>query len=299
MNSEIAVLCSDIHLSHTPPAARSAEPDWYAAMQRSLDEVARLAKRYECPIICAGDVFDRWNSPPELINWAADHMPKMYAIPGQHDLPEHAYEQIKRSAYWSLVEMGVIENCAGVTKISPALTINALPWGWELQPCERKFEGVSLAVVHKYVWKPNYGYLGSPDDARIEGVRRQLKGYDALMFGDNHKGFLAGSSVLNCGCLIRRKQAERRYKPCVGLLMDDGSIYRQYLDCSADKWLTVVEEKEEQNHPELEKFLERLGTVATDLVDFRGAILRLMDDNRVSGGARQILLEALGEGDMK
>lgn len=95
----IAVLCSDIHLCHTCPPARSNEPNWYDAMARTLDELAGIASHYYVPILCAGDVFDRWNSPPELINFAIKHLPPMHCIPGQHDLPNHSLEDIRRSAY--------------------------------------------------------------------------------------------------------------------------------------------------------------------------------------------------------
>ena len=32
----LAILCSDLHLQMKPPVARSAEPDWFAAMRRPL-----------------------------------------------------------------------------------------------------------------------------------------------------------------------------------------------------------------------------------------------------------------------
>ena len=54
-------------------------------MQRSLEQIRDLQKEFDCPVICAGDIFDKWNSPPELINFAYDNLPEIYAIPGQHD----------------------------------------------------------------------------------------------------------------------------------------------------------------------------------------------------------------------
>ena len=107
----VAIACADIHLQHTAPICRSGEPDWYAAMARPLEELRGLQENYDCPILCAGDVFNHWNNcPPELINWAIKHLPKMYAIPGQHDLPQHRLDDVRKSAYWTMVEAGVIEN---------------------------------------------------------------------------------------------------------------------------------------------------------------------------------------------
>ena len=44
-----------------------------------------------------------------LISFAIRELPSCYAIPGQHDLPNHSYTDIQRSAYWVLVEAGIIK----------------------------------------------------------------------------------------------------------------------------------------------------------------------------------------------
>ena len=71
----IAILCADVHLSLNPPVWRSNEPDWFAAMKRPLDEIKELQKKnHDCPVFCAGDIFHKWDSPAELINWAIDNL---------------------------------------------------------------------------------------------------------------------------------------------------------------------------------------------------------------------------------
>ena len=52
-----AILVADIHLSHSPPVARSAEENWYEAMARPLNQLRNLAEKWRAPVICAGDVF--------------------------------------------------------------------------------------------------------------------------------------------------------------------------------------------------------------------------------------------------
>ena len=99
----IAIFAADLHLSLKAPIWRSTEQDWFEAMLRPLVELRTLATLHNCPIVYAGDIFDKWNSPPELINFAIEHLPKGHAIPGQHDLPLHNYEDIRKSAYWTLV----------------------------------------------------------------------------------------------------------------------------------------------------------------------------------------------------
>ena len=60
----IAILCSDVHLSDKPPVARSTEPNWMKAQEHVLVQVNDLAKTYSCPVVCAGDIFDKWDSSP-------------------------------------------------------------------------------------------------------------------------------------------------------------------------------------------------------------------------------------------
>jgi hypothetical protein len=60
----VAIVCSDIHLKHKPPLCRWGEDDWYEAMQRPLLQLQHLADKYDAPILYAGDIFDRWNPPP-------------------------------------------------------------------------------------------------------------------------------------------------------------------------------------------------------------------------------------------
>src|SRR5688572_18895632 len=95
----IAILCADLHLTLRPPLCR-ADKNWmltqrdYLLQIRKLQEPAHLKNHLEAtakiPVICAGDIFDRWNPPPELVNFALRFLPNgMICVPGQHDLPNH------------------------------------------------------------------------------------------------------------------------------------------------------------------------------------------------------------------
>jgi hypothetical protein len=129
----IAVLCSDIHLSLKQPPCRA--DDWLSVQKGYLVQLKSLACAAKelwlgnrnttgrpIPILCAGDIFDKWNSPPELIRFALEHLPDgMICVPGQHDLPNHSFEEIHRSAYGVLREAGKIR-CAA-TQPAPTLIL--------------------------------------------------------------------------------------------------------------------------------------------------------------------------------
>lgn len=304
MSKVIAIFCADLHLSHTPPVARSAEPDWYAAMARPLKELRELAERYGCPVICAGDVFDRWNSPPELINFAMGELPEMYAIPGQHDLPHHNYDDIKRSAYWTLVIAGVVKEIDPIfrTAIPGGAILYGFPWGKEVEGLDEQLlkecpiDVLRVAVIHAYCWLGKSGYPNSPKGSHLSRYGARLKGYDVAVFGDNHQGFVADYEcmVFNCGCLIPRRQDEREYKPAVGLLLDDGSVQRHELDTSQDKWLDVEDDPVGTGSVEgLDEFLDTLNELDVHCLDFREAVVRYLDENKPGKGTEKVLLEAM------
>ena len=297
MSHIIAILCSDLHLSHTAPVARSLEPSWYDAMARALGELNDLTEDHHAPVICAGDIFDRWNSPPELINFAIKHLPNMYAVPGQHDLPHHRLEDVKRSAYWTLVEAGVVVHLDKVGDGGGELMLYPFPWGKEIKPCVREAGSkiIHIAVAHQYVWEGQSKYDGAPKEANLSRFEKQLEGYDVAVFGDNHKGFMASTpncTVFNCGTFLRRKADEIGYKPQVGLLYDDGMVKPHYLDTSQDK-IESIEKTTANDELDITAFMAELNELGGDVLDFETAIERYVEKNGVTKPIREIIQRVL------
>lgn len=218
-------------------------------MAEYLGQLSDLQKANKgCPILCAGDVFDRWNSPPELINFAIKHLPAMYAVPGQHDLPLHSYADIRKSAYWTLVEAGKITNLK--PHVVRPMTHNqfwvvGFPWGHELKGVSDLTDYAAKAVtkvalVHSYCWIEGKNFPGAPENKTAREQMARLKGFDIGVFGDNHKGFFVdmpdGRTAWNCGGFMRRKSDELDYAPAVGLLYPGKVTKRHLLDTSKDKF---------------------------------------------------------------
>jgi len=303
MSDVRAILVADVHLQAKPPVARSAEPDWFAAMARPLAELGGLAEKHSCPIFYAGDIFDRWDARPEIVNFALKYLPDGYAIPGQHDLPYHDYQEIKRSAYWTLVKAKKLINIPPVATCQdwPDLIIYGFPWGSQPRPAKPIKGILQLAIVHGFIWQQGTGYPGASVEAKVGAYRERLQGYDAAAFGDNHKGFLAnvgGVAVFNCGGLMRRHTDERDYQPGVGLLHADGSITRHYLDITEDRFIEATEAEEVVEQVlDMSAFVTGLRELgADDALDFLLAVERFLEGNEVSDRAQEIILAACGEG---
>ncbi len=295
----IALLCSDLHLSHNPPLARAEEPNWLQAQKRVLDQIRSIQKENDyCPILFAGDLYDKWdaNGKPELINFALEHLPEnMTCVAGQHDLPLHCLADIEKSAYWTLVQTSKISHTPRAV-FTDFITYN-FSWGEKLfaPTIEKRQDGLRVGVIHEYTW---YG-TNKHTEATSEQFANHEKyeGFDVVVIGDNHIPWDVrfgdpAVSVFNCGSLQRTKSDQIGHHPRVGLLMEDGSIKSRELDTSQDI-ITKVEKEEEIELEGVQKFLQEIQQLQGASLDFAESLKRFMDMAKTSAVVRRHITQAL------
>lgn len=315
----IAVLCSDLHLSLKQPACRA--DDWMEVQRNYLVQVKSLACTVKelwmgnrsttgrpVPVLCAGDIFDKWNVAPELIRFALEHLPDgMICVPGQHDLPNHSFQEIHRSAYGCLREAGKIR-CAATHRRREVPSrsqiwmgewaVYGFEWGEPVGPPVGSGDCPALALCHQYVWTVEASYPGAPEASHLSQFMRPLKPYKVAVFGDNHKGFLkklkTGTTVLNCGGFIRRKSDELNYQPCVGILHADGSVKLRKLDTSKDQFRTP-EEMASAVEVDMTGFVEELSRLGEHGLDFRESVRQAADSMDLPGPVKEKVLKCLAE----
>lgn len=272
-----------------------------------LRQVRDLMAEHRCPLIVAGDIFDDgWRPgrcPPALINFALEHLPPCLAVPGQHDLPHHRYEDVSRSAYWTLCRAGlVIDLPPGQPREIPTVTplrLHGFPWGAEVLPIHAHDLLIEVAVIHAYAWTPKTGYPDAPPAGRVSSWLERLQGFDFAHFGDNHRQFLRrpkepGSPwIWNPGTFVRRKADEADHCPAVGLLRASG-IERHHLDISQDRTLTA---SPGDHCPavgiDAGELLEELLALGEQSLDFAAALRRAADT--ADPAVRDVLLRTLEE----
>lgn len=292
----IAVLVSDLHLTLKQPACR-ADKDWRAVQIAYLSQLEAIAD--ECPIICAGDIFDRWNASPELINFALEYLPDgMICVPGQHDLPNHSIGEMGRSGY------GVLKWAGKIIDISDRCwntrAIFALGAGWNQTvkswvSYTMHQAALKVAVIHRYCWIKGSSYPGAPETSNASSFKKELEGYNVAIFGDNHQKFITkvgNCTVVNCGGFIRRKSDEIDYRPAVGVLHSDGSVKPKLLDTSIDRFHSHVK-KRESTPFDMRHLIEEMKRLGEEGINFREAVLHHLDANEIDKATRQIILKAM------
>ena len=298
MKKVLAIFVSDLHLSHTPPIWRSCEEDWYVVQERALKELREIKNANSCPIFCAGDVFDKWNSPPELINFALQHLPPMYAIPGQHDLPNHNLKEIHKSAYWTLVKAGKIMHLGGDAGVNMRqFTVHGFAFGRKIKKRKTSTKN-HIALIHQYNWVPKASYEKAPKKQRVTRKRKEFEGYDIVVCGDNHIPFekMLGKTLFwNCGGFIRRHSDEIKHRPRVGLLMKDGTMKNHKLKSyRSDKHISVDPKSNKEADMDLTELGNELLKLNDSRFDFTVAVNRYMQKYNVRREVMEIIMKSIG-----
>lgn len=304
MKYPVLLSVSDMHLSHSPPPCRAKEENWYEAMKRHLIALKKLQRslKGDVPIAVAGDIFDKWNPPHELVNFALANLPHIYAVPGQHDLPHHSYSDIKRSAYWTLVEAGKICNLEPNKPVGfGEIALHGFPWGTEI--CNRKSGSPlckHIAIVHAYVFtNSGNSYPDAPVEQKANRVRRKLKGFDLAIFGDNHKGFISYSNsnpnepkIVNNGSFMRTRSDQEDYVCKASVVYSDGSVDWIPLEC--EEVFNKVESRTKETH-DFSELINGLSGLSEVSSDFKLELQRELNRRECSPKVRKIVWQAVGE----
>lgn len=299
----VAVACSDIHLSLRKPPCRAEEKSWLGSMAYGMLQISELCQLHQVPLLIAGDIFDKWNMPAELINWALELFPPhTYAIPGNHDLPMHQADLIHRSAYYTLVQANAIKQLSYTAPLviegEPDVYVYAVPFEGEI-PEHNSNKGLHICVIHQYLWVPGCAYNGATQDTRLSKWARHFGEFDVVIVGDNHVAFdrtlKRGTHVINCGTVFRRKTTEIPYAPRVGIIYSNGEVGEHRLDCSLDKISKALPLStwSDEDETDMEDVMEALSGIEKTSANFRDAVLQAVRIRKATKLVKRLLLEAM------
>lgn len=313
----IAIVCSDIHLSHVPPISRSVEKDWYEVQRRYLREIRDLCE--DLPLFIAGDLFHTPDPPPSLINLAIENLTDktdVYTVAGQHDLFHHNANNFGETAYGTLVLS------AQITHVHPdgmllagfgrPVVLYGLSWEQELPDTltTEDFPGsgvivqpLQILIAHKFCYGPGDPPFPGVDPNQTAWDYAEelgMYGFHVAFLGDHHQDFIYSArddlpTIVNCGGVQLRNITEKDRQPKVYELWDDGTVKPILLQsCKEDLWLeeSQMGDKATAETPE---FIQALKEIYTDeLVTFEGAVLNYIRRKRPPERLRILLLKGIG-----
>jgi len=293
MSEVLAILISDMHIRLDAPECRT--DDYVASQTSKLAFLSHMGKETNAPIIHAGDLFDYWNVTPNVISYMLEHLPEMWSVPGQHDLPYHRMDNLKDSAFHTLEKAGRIHLLDGESVLdivnfptSPRIQISAFPFGRELHPSKGKISRVShhLAVAHHLTYVKN-PFPGAKD-GNVREVMKKLDGYDLILTGDNHQQFTFGN-IVNPGSMMRMTAKQIDHKPAMYLWYGGAKTKRVEFPISKGDVSREHVDSKDANQERLVHFVESVGDFEEDGIDFEVLL------KKTAGKQRRGVLQAVSD----
>ena len=297
-----AIQCSDLHLCLDTPTCRT--DDFLSAQTDKLKFLRGLQEKYDCPILCSGDVFHHWKPSPELISYALENLPDgIIAIPGQHDLEAHNLSNIKRSGIYALAAAGKIQLLVKGDVVSVNLCrVKGFPWGRELMgiPPSRN-NNPSVALIHKLVYQGKPPFPGAEKCGGTgKAILKQMAGFDLVISGDNHQAFTEtyGDQILvNPGSFMRNTASQADHKPSVFLwYAETNEVERVFLPINKNVVSREHIEVKEEHDERIEAFVSSLrkNDVVEVGISYEEMMKRYIAENNISKPVEILIYEAMG-----
>jgi DNA repair exonuclease SbcCD nuclease subunit len=294
-----AILCSDIHLREQTENPTCRTDDWWAAQWKKIDFISDLQKRYDCPVIHAGDLFDHWKPSPHLLSNAIANLPEQFfTIYGQHDLPQHNLELAYKSGINTLAE-------AGKLTIMTECHFGQFPEVGSIQHIKESTKPVYNLDSYKkiLVWH-TFNFQGKPPwpgckSLPASKLLKKYPEYALIVTGDNHQSFVEeydGRICVNPGSMMRMTADQQDFRPSVYLwYTETNTVERIYLPIEPGVISREHIDRKQERDNRLEAFVSRLNTEWEADVSFEENVNRMMEENHTADSICEIVNKAVFE----
>jgi predicted phosphodiesterase len=258
------------------------------------------------PIIAAGDIWDRWTQPPAVINFIIDNCPRMYAIPGQHDLASHAYENRERGAYGTLVRAGTLIDLLPDEwhQIGDRVYVQGFPWGSNTADAatDPRPGVIAIAAVHQYVHNGDHTCHRQATEEQSAANLKGLRGFHVCHFGDNHIPFEFRTRdnrlVVNTGGFYRRVADQQSHQPGAVVLYRDGNrvTYKRFTYDTAEEAFSrdhIVPVSYAEADAGVDQFIEAITDNDDATIDFRQYVKLYAQQEHVSPTVCDLLMKSV------
>ena len=207
------IFCSDLHIGHGNPICRQQTDEGFTADTKAkFKALIDYTIEHQEQLCVAGDFFHKPVVGIEYLNFVCKELARLHSetgkipivIAGQHDMPYHSLEEFHRSSIGVLAATGLID-----LKMEGSFGNGA-------------YEGDGFVMIHKCVWQGEEPYPGAPPSGNVQHLVRDYPN-TLIVAGDNHDPFIAelkGSTVLNCGAMLRTTVRQMDDIPCFYHVID-------------------------------------------------------------------------------
>lgn len=280
------ILSADWHLRKDSPVC------WMSDFQKeqwdTLDFIADLQKECDCPIIVAGDLFEKWFNSNDFLTIVMQHIPNnLYVIYGQHDLPQHSIDLSYKSSIDTLREAGKLKILKGCH------------FGQEPKEASLFFPNrnpdINVLVWHHmtYIKPPFPGASGGQADT----ILRKYPQFDLIVTGDNHQQFstsVDGRLLVNPGSLTRQTADQIDFQPRVALwYAEDNTIEWVNIPIQQNAITREHLEVKEQRNERIDAFISKLDGDWVAGMSFEENLKAFFEKNNTRDSVKQIIYTSI------
>lgn len=308
-----AILTADWHLRADTPICRT--DDFTQAMFRKVEFIINLGRQHGCPILIAGDVGHKPRWPHWLESWFTtkaqlrykelQEVQGIFAVAGQHDLPNHRITKIGNSGLGVLMSSDTIKLISGKDQYQYLTTFSGkvraylcgFSYGQKIE-CPEIKNDPTIALVHMMVIGDKKKlWPGQEPPPQARALLRKHKCFDLIVTGDNHQPFTAeydGRLLVNPGSMMRMTADQIDHKPRVYLwYADTNTVEAVYLPIEQG----VVDRSHIVNPQErddrIDAFVSRLRHDYEVGFSFEKNLEEFFKKNKVRPGVKDKVMEAI------
>ena len=295
-----AILVADLHLTSKTPISRT--DNYIQAQERKLKFLRELSqKNNNCPVLCAGDVFDHWKASPWLCSWAHRFLPDNFVtIPGNHDLPMHSIKEYDKSALSLLETVERLTVLKNENMVIYDMEIAGVPFG-ELEnfspPKTITKKRAKILLLHELIWPGKRPIWAKHSYSASEILDRFGEHFDLIVSGDNHQSFVIKEDdciLVNPGSIMRSTAAQLDFQPRCYLFWAEKKMISAVnfpIEQEVHKIDYLTEKKERDKR--ISAYIEKMNDNWEKGLSFQDNLRAFFQENKTPRKVRELIWEHL------
>lgn len=301
MKTPTAILTADIHLDDNVPVSRT--DDFYEVMFNKVQFIEALQEKYDCPVLDAGDLCNKWKPSLSLLADAVRHLPlKFYTVPGNHDLPSHNINNLYKSGLGLLDTVGTVNILDANLPLKfehSGVSIHVYGCAYGQEPTRRRLENgnvLNVLVFHTDVYTGKIPWPGCLFPTAKKVMKKYGK-FDLIVTGHNHKPFVVdhgGTLLVNPGSMMRRNADQMSHKPRVYLwFAEDNSVEPVYLPIEKGVVTREHIETTGDHNERIDAFVARLKQDYEVKLSFKKNMEQVFATNKLKAEVKEYILKGM------